>query len=183
MGHKQEKTMAQYISLLTSLIGVLGALGGAWVANFFSEKRFTAQAALEKSTQNTKLLTGKGEELYLLLTSWDKSVFNYQAYQLSVVKGELTIAQFNDFLSGFDSKDTHDRLETLLPLYFPELSIHMKELRKHLDLGNKTYRAYENDGLDALVAQKIIYESMINTGKAFKELKNALSARVHEIIK
>ncbi|EFE3303431.1 hypothetical protein F6362_12960 [Escherichia coli] len=63
--------MAQYVPLITSFIAVLGALGGAWVANIFNEKRFQAQASLEKETQNKKLILGKAEELYLLLTTWD----------------------------------------------------------------------------------------------------------------
>ena len=175
--------MALYVPLITSLIGVLGALGGAWVANFFSEKRFTAQAALEKSTQNTKFMTGKAEELYLLLTIWDKSVFNYQAYQLAVIKGELTKEQFHAFLSEFNAKDTHDRLDTLLPLYFPELSVNMKELRKYLGLGNSVYDAYDRSDLDSIEAKKLMHESIKNTGKAFKDLKEALSSRVHALIK
>ncbi|HAS0862985.1 TPA: hypothetical protein JG883_001840 [Enterobacter hormaechei subsp. xiangfangensis] len=174
--------MAQYVPLITSFIAVLGALGGAWVANIFNEKRFQAQASLEKETQNKKLILGKAEDLYLLLTTWDKDVFNYQAYQLAVIKGELTKAQFHTFLSEFSARSTHDRLDTLLPLYFPELTPAMAELRRHLDSGNKAYHAHERNDLDTIEARRLLNASVKSTGQAFKELKKSLSAKVHGLI-
>lgn len=174
--------MVQYVPLITSFIAVLGALGGAWVANIFNEKRFQAQARLEKDTQNKKLILGKAEELYLLLTTWDKDVFNYQAFQLAVIKGEFTKAQFHTFLSEFSARSTHDRLDTLLPLYFPELIPAMAELRRHLDSGNKAYNAHDRSDIDAPEARRLLSTSIKNTGQAFKELKKALSAKVHGII-
>lgn len=173
--------MAQFLPLITSLIAVLGALGGTWVANIFNEKRFKAQAKLEKETQNKKLILEKAEELYLLITTWDKDVFNYQAYQLSVIKGELTKAQFHTFLSELSARETHDRLDTLLPLYFPELMEIMKELRRHLASGNSAYQAYDREVLNATKARSLLNSSMKNTGGSFKKLKGALSAKVHNL--
>ncbi len=175
--------MDQYVSLISSLIGVLGTLGGAWIANLYSEKRFTAQAVLDKSIQNTKLITSKAEDLYLLLTIWQKYVFNYQNYQVSLVKGEITKDQFYDFLSRSSAKDTHDRLDTLLPIYFPELMRYMNNLKESIALGNDAFESYNKGELRELEARKVILESMKHTNEAFKELKEALSARVHEFIK
>ncbi|HBR6336191.1 hypothetical protein ACJV1Z_01320 [Klebsiella pneumoniae] len=175
--------MDQYVSLISSLIGVLGTLGGAWIANLYSEKRFTAQAVLDKSIQNTKLITSKAEDLYLLLTIWQKYVFNYQNLQVSLVKGEITKDQFYDFVSRTSVKETHDRLDTLLPIYFPELTQYMKKLRENIALGNDAFDSYDKQELSKSEAYKVVFESMMNTADSFKELKEALSAQVHEFIK
>ncbi|MEK0167951.1 hypothetical protein [Pseudescherichia vulneris] len=127
-------------SIITGGIGVLGALSGAYLANIFAEKRWAKQIAYEKGRERINFIRGKGEELHLLLSQWGKSTFMYQLNQLQVVKGKLTEQQFHELAKDIAlEKGMHDRLETLLFLYFSELEPYMKKLREKISEGNSAY--------------------------------------------
>ncbi|EOG8102395.1 hypothetical protein ACS25O_002428 [Enterobacter ludwigii] len=131
-----------WTSIITGGIGVLGALSGAFLANIFAEKRWEKQIAYEKGRERINFIRGKGEELHLLLSQWGKSTFLYQLNQLQVVHGNLTEQQFHEIAKDIAlEKGMHDRLETLLFLYFSELEPYMKKLREKISEGNTAYDA------------------------------------------
>lgn len=127
-------------SIITGGIGVLGALSGAFLANIFAEKSWEKQIAYEKGRERINFIRGKGEELHLLLSQWGKSTFLYQLNQLQVVHGKLTEQQFHEIAKDIAlEKGMHDRLETLLFLYFSELEPYMEKLREKISEGNSAY--------------------------------------------
>lgn len=77
-------------SIIPGGIGVIGALGGAFLANIFAEKRWAKQIAYEKGREKINIIREKGEELHLLLSQWGKSTLIYQLNQLHVVLGKQT---------------------------------------------------------------------------------------------
>ena len=127
-------------SIITGGIGVLGAFGGACLANVFAENRWTKQIAYEKGRDRINFIRDKGEELHLLLSQWGKTIVIYQLNQLQVINGKLTEQQFHEIAKEITlEKGTHDRLETLLFLYFSELEPLMTTLRQKISDGNAAY--------------------------------------------
>lgn len=136
-------------SIITGGIGVLGAFGGACLANFFAENRWTKQIAYEKGRDRINIIRDKGEELHLLLSQWGKSILIYQLNQLHVVNGTLTEQHFHEIAKDVTlEKGMHDRLETLLFLYFSELEPLMKKLRQKISDGNSAYDSALKGGLN-----------------------------------
>ncbi|GAB2953805.1 hypothetical protein [Hafnia psychrotolerans] len=133
-------TQFPWAALITALAGLSGGLGGALLANRFADKRWNQQITYEKEKEKAKILREKGEELHVLVSKWSKSTINYQLCQLRVVAGKLTESQFHDVMEKNPSEPgVHDRLETLLFLYFPEFEVHMKSVRNRLSEGNSAY--------------------------------------------
>lgn len=127
-------------SIIPGGIGVIGALGGAFLANIFAEKRWAKQIAYEKGREKINIIREKGEELHLLLSQWGKSTLIYQLNQLHVVLGKQTEQQFHELAKDITlGKGMHDRLETLLFLYFSDLEPFMKKLRDKISDGNSAY--------------------------------------------
>lgn len=174
--------MTEYIPLLTAVVGVSGTLIAVWVTNVYNNRRFTEQLAFDKEKENKKLLLSKAEDLHLALTSWDKSVVNYQACQLDVIKGVSSQQEFHQFLSEFANQDIHDRLETALYLYFPDLSHHMKDIQDGLIIGNRAYERFLQNMLSLEQAKAQHRDSIMKVGQSFKALKVDLRNKTHQLL-
>ncbi|UJL38423.1 hypothetical protein [Pantoea agglomerans] len=160
-----------FTATISSFSGIVGALGGAFLANRFAEKRWEKQNAYDDEAQKKKILREKGEELHVLVTEWAKATANYQLSQLSVSKGKYGEKMHIEVMQKLFKDGRHDRLETLLFLYFSSLTSHMDEARKYLNMSNLAYDNFLIDNLDSDAASKIIDKAIGKTGDALDELR------------
>lgn len=174
--------MADVMPVLTSLIGVIGALSGAWVANRYNEKRFRTQIEIDKQKENKKLLISKAEELHLCVTSWDKAIFSYHLHQVSVVTGKIHESQLNEYLASLNTKETHDRLENLLSLYFRDLRPHMVSVRKQLKRNNAAFDRFSAGKLGSTEALSELEQASKEIGKLLDLLKLDLQGKVDQYL-
>ncbi|WP_411555769.1 hypothetical protein ACLIN0_11870 [Pantoea agglomerans] len=160
-----------FTASISSFSGVIGALGGAFLANRFAEKRWEKQNAYDDEALKKKTLREKGEELHVLVTEWAKATANYQLSQLSVSKGKYDEKMHIEVMEKLFKDGIHDRLETLLFLYFSCLTPHMDETRKYLSKSNMAYEKFLRGDLNSHSASKIIDEAIGKTGDALDELR------------
>ncbi|UYF57272.1 hypothetical protein M2R49_08990 [Citrobacter amalonaticus] len=169
-----------WASLISGGTGILGALLGACLANSFAEKRWAKQIVYEKEKDRIKFIREKGEELHLLLSRWGKSLFLYQLNQLSVVHGKLSEEQFHKLAKDITLEPgTHDRLETLLFLYFSELEPLMIKTREYISEGNKAYELAIKEELNINEASKRLNFASNETEVGLERIK----AGIRQIIK
>ncbi|MCP1629634.1 hypothetical protein J2T25_002585 [Citrobacter amalonaticus] len=122
------------------VLALTGVILGAFLTFFFQQITLNRQRKHDRQKEMDKLLREKGEELHQLLSQWGKSTLLYQLNQLNVVKGILTEQQFNEIAKDITlEKGSHDRLETLLFLYFSELEPFMVKVRRSIENGNSAY--------------------------------------------
>lgn len=88
------------------------------------------QLAHETTKAKSNLMIDRGEELFLLLVKWRKMVNSIDNYELQVVRKIITRAQFNEKQAASDLKPDFDRLETLMSLYFPDITTMFDEARE-----------------------------------------------------
>lgn len=126
--------MTNYISLIQVVCGAFLAGGfalfGAWLNNRSNNIRLTMQLTHETTKAKSNLMIDRGEELFLLLVKWRKMVNSIDNYELQVVRKIITRAQFNEKTAVSDLKTDFDRMETLMSLYFPNITIMFNEARE-----------------------------------------------------
>lgn len=61
--------------IITPLVRLVGAFGGAFLANHFADERWQKQVQYEASKESLKVVRDKGEELYTLCCRWEKMFF------------------------------------------------------------------------------------------------------------
>jgi len=131
--------MISFIPLFAALIGFISALSGVFIANKFNERRFLAQVSYEQDKASRALLLSKAEDLHLHILRWSKALYGYQFHQISFAQGNISQEAVYNHLESMNSKDDHDKVETLLNLYFVELVPHMKSIRNSLSKANEIY--------------------------------------------
>ena len=73
----------------------------------------------------------------------------------------------------------HDRLETLLKIYFPELEQHLKDAKASiLEASNAFKDTYQKTD----VIPEVLIKSAVDTERHFNELREALSAKLSSMI-
>lgn len=138
-------TFAQFkdlIPFLTSIIGVLGTIGGVWITQYYSNQRSDKESAKAESRDNKKLILTKGEEAYHHFTEFRTLVLNIQTYQAAIAGGQLTDEDFQKYSSEQDAGKAHNRLQTLIKVYFPDGSNLWDSLLNNI---NNCTRIYVND--------------------------------------
>lgn len=167
------------IQIITSIFGVSGALigafGGALLANHFAEKRFLKQAKQDAEKEKKKLLISKTEELHILISKWSKYIYTLHIYRQRMLLNEMTLSDFYIKSAALKLEDgVHDRLEALIYLYFPSFEPDLLEVRKLLNLSNKA----EGDALQRRVeneeASNVIKDCRIKLENKFVQMNKKL---------
>jgi len=152
----------QIISSLVSVSGALiGAFGGAFLANRFAEKRFFKQTQLDAEKDMKKLLVSKTEELHILISKWSKYISSLHMYRSSLLLNKITLADFYKHSAALELESgVHDRLEALIYLYFPSFEPDLLEVKDLLKISNRT----ENDVLHHRINSEEAYEIIDDCG-------------------
>lgn len=138
-------TFAQFkdlIPLLTSIFGVMGTIGAVWVTQHYNNQRSDRESAKVESRENKKLLLSKGEEAYHLFTEFRTLVLNVQTYQAAIADDQLTDEDYQKYSSEQDAGKAHNRLQTLIKIYFPDGANLWDSLLTNID---DCTRVYVND--------------------------------------
>lgn len=151
--------------IITSLLGVSGALigafGGALLANHFAEKRATKQAQQDAAKEKKKLLISKTEELHILISKWSKFISNLQNNRLRLLSGKISLSDYHDNVVALELENgVHDRLEALIHLYFPSLEADLLDVKSFLKVSNKT----ENDVLKHRIKSEDAFHIICDCG-------------------
>lgn len=121
--------IAASAALTASLIAGSFALLGAWLNHKFSDKRFKEQLASESAKDNKRLYLEKGEELHSLLTTWGNTVFTNFIADQSFFIGRLSQGQRDEVLKDKFDPEVFTRINTLMSIYFTELSPEFERIR------------------------------------------------------
>lgn len=132
-------------SLLSGLIGVLGALGGVYLNN-----------RNQSSQRTTELLRERGEELYSNVFEWLDGLFFFSLRRCGVMRGQITynecLEQDIEWEKNKRTAPTMLRLEMLIDVYFPatrHIYDEIVQLRSNLNRIEAEFkRGYENGFID-----------------------------------
>lgn len=167
-------------ALITACTGLIGALGGAILANKFAEKRWLNQVKHEDSNEKEKVLRDKGEELYVLLGRWSKLIFLVQLAQIRYVKSNREWSGYEDHVQqlGFEP-GAHDRILTLLELYFTELAPLMDQVRSHIQTSNSLHENFKRGlEVDAGGVSNSINKASIDVELKIKKMQALIRERL-----
>lgn len=121
------------ITLITAAVGsttaLLGAFGGAFLANSFAEKRLAKQIEHEQIKEKRNLLKQKGEEAYFTLKNREQEFSVIYTMRIAYLQSKLSVGTMNKQIEDFVSPHTQLKLDTLIELYFNELSGDLEEIR------------------------------------------------------
>jgi hypothetical protein len=147
--------MEDVVNIWPAIIGALSALCGAFLANKFADQRWEKQISYEREKDRNKVLREKGEELHSLISRWQKYVGIYQLNQLLVLNGKMTEVQRQDFQAK-EALETgvHDRLETILFIYFPDFEDRFSKIKETIATSNTVYLKFNKGSLNKELASK-----------------------------
>ncbi|MHA7847127.1 hypothetical protein [Serratia sp. D1N4] len=114
--------MKELLPVLTAFLGGFFSFLVMFKTNKWNDERIKVQIEHERQKEVRKLMIDKGEVLYTLFSEWTKLIINYQLCLIRVAKGSITKNQMNEVMSSASNKGSHDKLITLLNLYFPTLT-------------------------------------------------------------
>nr|DAQ27077.1 MAG TPA: TMPIT-like protein [Caudoviricetes sp.] len=167
------------MSLWPAVIGALSALCGAFLANKFADQRWEKQISYEKEKEKNKVMREKGEELHSLISRWQKYIGIYQLNQLLVLRGKITETQRQDLQAKEPLESgLHDRLETILFIYFPELGTNLSKIKEFLEIGNSTYLKTMKGNLNDEHAYKEIDACAMKVQETFQSTNAAIRDRL-----
>lgn len=169
--------------IISSLVGVSGALigafGGAFLANRFAEKRFFKQTQLDAEKDKKKLLASKTEELHILISKWSKYISNLHMYRSSLLLNKITVADFYKNSAALELENgVHDRLEALIYLYFPTFETELLEVKELLKISNHTENEVLHHRINGEEAYKIIDDCGTKLEKKFVQMNKKLVSSV-----
>lgn len=171
--------LTEWMLIVTPVLGVLGTLGGVWLGYFFNERKAVRQHAIELQKENFKLVLQKGEELHQLVLQWGKTVAAQHIYYSSIIVGQSTQDDMTNYMKEANAGRIHDRLETLLKIYFPELEQHLKDAKASiLEASNAFKDTYQKTD----VIPEVLIKSAVDTERHFNELREAQSAKLSSMI-
>ncbi|WP_413730814.1 hypothetical protein [Sodalis sp. RH22] len=171
--------MKELIPVLTAFLGALFTFMITYFSNKWSDKRFDKQLSYEKDKENKKLLLEKGEQLDVLISIWSKSIFSYQMCQMKVMRGNLTSEGMMESLKLQNPKNDHDRMESLLHIYFPELLSHLDKAKAELALGNAAFDSFEKSKGEKEVLFNKLYNSNIAIEKHLQNLNSDIRKKLY----
>lgn len=165
--------------IITSLLGVSGALigafGGAFLANHFAEKRSTKQAQHDAAKEKKKLLISKTEELHILISKWSKFISNLHNNRLRLLSGDISINDYHNNIVSLELENgVHDRLEALIYLYFPSLESDILEVKSLLRASNKTEHDVLKHRIEIGEASQIISDCSTKLENKFVQMNKQL---------
>lgn len=172
--------LTEWMLIVTPVLGVLGTLGGVWLGYLFNERKSVRQEATEKRKQNKKLVLQKGEELHQLVLEWSKAVASQHVYYSSIIVGHCSQDDLTNFLKEANVGRVHDRLETLLKIYFPDLEYLLVNAQQSMFKASDAFRAAfrKTDKVPELMIK-----SATETEHHLKELREVLSRKLSSMVK
>lgn len=150
--------------IITPIVGLVGAFGGALLANHFADERWQKQVQYEASKESSKVVRDKGEELYTLCCRWEKMLFLIQMAQIRYIKSQREWDGFNDYINTISlGPGVFDRLESLLHIYFYELTPRIGLIQSEMKKCNELYENYRRGLItDVEESSRIINQSSID---------------------
>ncbi|WP_157962104.1 hypothetical protein [Rahnella sp. NRRL B-41462] len=137
--------MQSVLPLIQSVITVSGALigafGGAYLANRFAEVRYRKQVDREDEKERTKFYREKGEELYLILSKWRKEHYFLQTGRMCFLQGTYTKDQLKDLINSHVDPETHVKAGVLIALYFIDFEERLKKTHSIIEKSNVVYKS------------------------------------------
>lgn len=131
---------APVISAIITVSGaLLGAFGGAYLANRFADTRYVKQIQAEKGRDENKLLIAKGEELYLALSKWKRQNYFYFFAKVGYLNNQMTQDEHEALINERVDPNVHDNVDSLTGFYFPELSADLKVITDRQTSANCTF--------------------------------------------
>ncbi|MFK3934032.1 hypothetical protein ACI2JB_10590 [Pantoea agglomerans] len=170
-------------ALLSALFAGGFALLGAWLNNRQNFQRQKQLFEHETLKENRKHLTEKGEELYVLLSKWSKSVSIYQINLMQIANGMLTKDQVNELVIKRKYDYDADRMLCLLKIYFPELEISYQDVEHARELAVSFGMKYDRSEISAQECIKGVGKAGTLFDAAIKRLLSALAEAIIKRIK
>lgn len=153
-------TQFPWAALITACTGIISALGGAFLANRFVEKRWREQIKLDKEKEHIVILRSKGEELFLSLKRWQKEAFFTIQGRINEVQGYPVNDEGKKFITSFVNPDTHGKVDVIVAVYFPDFLNILNELHCQISKVNDLYKKSEGR-TSADIANLMIHESQV----------------------
>lgn len=110
-----------WAALITGVAGVVGALGGAYLANLFAEKRWSEQVKHDLEKDKKKIMREKGEEALITFKKWEKELYFFNASRIGYIQGAISEESLNKTIDEKVDPTTHGILDVLVSIYFNEL--------------------------------------------------------------
>lgn len=164
------------ITNLTSVLVALISIGLGFVLNSIASQR---QRKNDERRQNKMVLIQKGEELHQLISEWSKFVNSHNLLRMSVAEGKITNEQMNDILDTKNIGRVHDRLDTILRIYFPSLSVYLELISKELE---KVNTFFNQGGYQWGIVPPEIKNSAMQAAKKLEELQSDLQDKIIALI-
>lgn len=160
-----------------AIIGALSALTGAFLANWFAEKRWSKQLAHEAEKERRILLRTKGEELFRTLKKWEKELYFFNAPRIGYLQGVVTSEQTAKIVDEKIDPHTHGNVDILFALYFDHLTPELEAIHQQLAKVNKDFHRYSETipsiaAAEAMKKECAVYERL--TEQLVRKLKVAI---------
>lgn len=165
MANEVVTTASQFpwASVITAASGMIGALGGALLTNRFSEKRWDKQVEHDQSKEQRRFLQTKGEETFQTFKKWENELFFYNASRIGYLQGNITKDSMMETIDDKVTPETHIKLNTLISLYFDELSNDYDLIRNQVALVNDLFHKNSHflpnmDGANRMIHEAQVYQ-------------------------
>ncbi len=167
-------------TVFTALVALVGAFGGAYLNNRFSEKRWVKQIEHENEKERKNFLRNKGEEAFKLLKKWEKELFIFNSSRIAFLQGTIQKHEMNSNIEGKINNATHGELDVLIALYFSNFSDELDAIHIQVASVNEVFRRGEDKVLNNLeVSTKMILECAVYErllGLMSKKLKTEIKS-------
>lgn len=168
------------MNIWAAVIGALSALSGAFLANWFAEKRWNKQLTHEAEKERRTLLRTKGEELFRALKKWEKELFFFNGSRIGYLQGVITSQETNKTVDEKVDPHTHGNVDILFALYFEQLTPELEALHKQVNKVNQFFHrnnqrvpnlaAAENMKRECAVYERLMEHLIRKLKIAFKDI-------------
>ncbi len=165
------------MNIWPAIIGAVSALAGAFLANFFAEKRWSKQLAHEAEKERRTLLRAKGEELFRALKKWEKELFYFNSSRIGYLQGVIPKEEMYKTIDGKIDHLTHGTVDILFALYFEQLIPELDALHKQVAKVSEHYRRNDQiipnlSAAGVMMNECAVYERL--TEQLIRKLKIAI---------
>ncbi|WP_227317448.1 hypothetical protein [Cedecea davisae] len=156
-------TQFPWDSVITGTTGVIGALVGAFLANYFATQRWNEQIKHDQDKEHRKLMREKGEEAFLVLKKWEKELFFFNASRIGYIQKTISEEKLNKTIDEKVDPSTHGRLEVLFLVYFSDLAAELEQLHQQVDKVQRLFHIYSHyrpnlTGAEHMKEESAVYE-------------------------
>lgn len=156
-------TQFPWAALITGVAGVVGALGGAYLANLFAAKRWSEQVRHDLEKEQKKLMREKGEEIFITFKKWEKELYFFNASRIGYMQGAISEESLNKTIDEKVDPATHVILDVLVSIYFSELYDDLGMIQKQSQKLNVLFNQYSQylpnmNGAERMKSEAAVYE-------------------------